>query len=229
MKRRHALWLGLVASAACATPIPQPPPAENVDIGKIGGPDVWPATSAVPLEGEPGAAPPNSTLRITNLDDDQAPVVVEVESDGSFQATISADNFDELRFQVRVGDERLEPVDAVLDNFVLTPGPRIDCFDSALELAMGNAPLGSSTSASLVLDNACNQMAQIDAVNFRSNPPTFALLGATPTSVSAMATESVAFELTPSASGEAETVVLITVTVDGEQARYPVSLYGSGN
>src|SRR5262245_14243807 len=99
----RAIWMLLAVTAACtATPIPQPPP-ENLDVGKIRFPATSPTTNAVQFFGDPGAAPPNSIIRVTNLETTDPPSAIEVQDDGSFNATISADVDDELRFQVRLG------------------------------------------------------------------------------------------------------------------------------
>lgn len=225
---RRAIWIPLCAAvASCvSTPIPQPPP-DSLDIGKIVLPDTWPTTTALSFSGRPGAAPPNSRLRVTNLDTDVPPVEVDVAGDGSFQVTISFSLEDELRLQVRTVEERQPPIDVVLGDIGFEPAPRVDCFTAPLEVDLGAVSAGGTADAAIVLDNDCADDAQIDAAFFRTDDPSFVFVGAPPSSVPAGAEADLDTRFAPTAAGDAEEIVLVELVVDGSAVRYPVTLFGT--
>lgn len=226
--RLRATWLLLALSAACtATPIPLPPP-ENLDVGKIVFPESWPATTGIMFSGEPGAAPPNSIIRVTNLETMDPPAAIQVASDGSFEASLNAELDDELRFQVRVGDERKPPIDLVYIGGDFAPAERIDCFTASVELGFGSVANGSSADATIQFTNDCPADALISPVVFRTGDAAFTLGPETPTDIPANTSAGFVLTFTPAVAGDAEEVLLFGVEIDGESARYPVTLFGAG-
>ncbi len=222
------LLTAIVGVGCNATPIPQPPP-ENLDVGKIAFPETWPTTNGVPFFGHPGAAPPHSVLRITNLDTADPPYVVEVAGDGSFSATISAEIDDELRFQVRLADERKTPIDLLYLGGAFEASARIACFSVALETDLGAVAPGDTSTATVTLENDCDADADVDTVTLRTLETTFAVVGAPPATVPAQSSVVLDVSFSPESVGETEEVLLITVQIDGEDARYPVTLFGAGD
>jgi hypothetical protein len=225
--RPRAIWLLLCAGAACATPVPQPPP-ENLDVGKIVIPEAQPATTGVDIYGSPGAAPPNSLIRVTNLETTDPPSIILVNDDGSFHAGLSAELEDELRFQVRIGDDRKPPIDLVFLGGGFAFGERIDCFRVALETGFGTIPAGVESSTTVVLDNQCAVDAEVDSMFLRTKDPTFGVTAEPPAIVAAGTSELVDVTFAPGGAGEVEEVLLIGVTIDGQAVRYPVTLFGAG-
>lgn len=226
--RLRATWLLLALTAACtATPIPLPPP-ENLDVGKIVFPEAWPATNGIVFSGEPGAAPPNSVIRVTNLETMDPPAAIQVASDGSFEASIGAELDDELRFQVRIGDERKPPIDLVYIGGGFARGERIDCFTASIELGFGDVATGSSGDATIEIANTCPGDAQISPVVFRTGDAAFTLGPETPTDIPANSSAGFVITFTPATAGAADEILLLGVQIDGASARYPVTLFGSG-
>ncbi len=227
MKLRAAsiVLIGALGATGCtATPIPQPPP-ENLDVGKIAFPEVSPATDVVEFSGSPGAAPPNSMLRITNLETMDPPWLVQVADDGSFEASIIAGEGDELRFQVRDGADRKVPIDLVLSAAGFQPPERIDCFTVEPELVF--ASTATSVTGTLGFANDCTEGAQVTVLAFRTADASFTLNeplmpipegGASGTMLTFM----------PTTPGEHEEVLLVSVNVGGVTARYPATLFGIG-
>ncbi len=218
-----------VVVAGCnATPIPQPPP-ENLDIGKIefNVPEVTPASNEASFFGTPGAAPPNSRILVTNLDSTDPVMAIEVDEDGSFSASVPAMLEDELRFQVIVDGARLAPIDVRWTGTFEEPF-RIDCFEVPLQLAFGVVALEDSAQAPLTLNNACGSAATVSVAAFRTANTAFGGTATVPTDLAAATASNATVSFVPNAAGEIETVLLITATVDGDVARYPVTLFGTG-
>ncbi|MEM6789085.1 MAG: hypothetical protein AAF928_11870 [Myxococcota bacterium] len=228
---RLSFALAAVTTTACATPIPQPPPDDNLDVGSIGLPETWPTSGdALPLRGDPGAAPPGSTLRLTNLDRADAPVVAVVADDGSFAASVPATREDVIRFQIITPDgARPEPVDVrVTSEFAFEVAPTLSCFEVARQRDFGATGVGNFALDTFVLDNACSAPATVDQAAFRTGPAAFTFSGDFPPAVDAGEAASFDIVFGPTGIGPFEQIVLVTVTIDGDRIRYPVSVYGRG-
>jgi hypothetical protein len=100
------------------SPQPSPPVHEPIlDTGLVGvsSGDPQVLRQQVFLKGEPGAVEPaEGVVVVTNLDSADAPVIAEINRDGSFLAAVDASTAQVLRIQVKQGERRSEPVDLLL-------------------------------------------------------------------------------------------------------------------
>lgn len=227
VRPRLAVALALSLAGCSSTPIPQPPPADDLDLAKVVVPDEQPATTGgIAFEGEPGAAPPNSVLRITNLDSADPPWSITVEDDGSFSATIAAELVDELRLQIRIGEERRPPKDVVVADGGFAEVPRLECLSIDEELDLGAGPAGGELSNAVTIRHDCTTDAQFGLVFLRTNDPAFGI-DVPPTTLAPGVGLDYGATLTPE-TGEQEEILLLHITADGQTARYPVTLFGFG-
>ncbi len=194
-------------------------------MGKIEFPETQPTTNIIAFFGGPNTAPPGSIIRITNLDDTNEPVVIDVDAEGAFSATLSVAFNDELRFQVVKGNERLTPIDLRYTGRFEDP-LRIDCFAVALTVEFG-ATAGEQN-ANLTIQNDCAADAAVTNTAFRTNAPEFALTQPPGEIILGGAAETVGVSFTGTIAGDNEEVFLLSVQVDGVDARYPVTLHGVG-
>lgn len=221
-----AAALALLLSGCSSTPVPQPPPGD-LDLAKVVVPDQQPATSGgLTIDGQPGAAPPSSVLRITNLDSADPPWSIIIEDDGSFSATIAAEFVDELRFQIRVGEQRLPPRDVVIADGGFAEVPRIGCFPIDKELDLGTGPVDAVLSNALTLQHGCSTDAAFELVFLRTNDPSFGI-DVPPTTLAPGVALDFGATLTPE-PGEQEEILFLNITAEGQSARYPVTLFGTG-
>ncbi len=229
----------VLASTACsgprdATPMPEPP---SMDLSKV-RPDMEivgeaigtdsTLTTIIPLEGQPGAAPPGSVLLVTPLDTALAPVAQSVEQDGSFnEFTVPGEMGDELRFQVVLGEERGTPQDAYYigpspTEPYLTPSLRHDCLD----LQPGYEVTFRDTGvAMLTLSNGCD--AEITVANARSRTasPGSRTSTALPLTIAAGGSVSLSLEYQGSAFESSEDTLFFDITLEGRAIRYPITLF----
>ncbi|WP_437717637.1 hypothetical protein WMF45_15245 [Sorangium sp. So ce448] len=99
------------------SPQPSPPVHDPfLDTGLVGvSGDPQVLRQQVFLKGEPGAVEPaEGVVVVTNLDSADAPVIAEINRDGSFVAAVDASTDQVLRIQVKQGERRSEPVDLQL-------------------------------------------------------------------------------------------------------------------
>jgi hypothetical protein len=202
---------------------------------RIHGPEVYPTTTIIEIIGDPGAGPPGHVLRVTNLDSDGPAVETTIAEDGSFQLQLSGDGgADELRFQTRLGRERDEPFDVDWSTLTVLPPERIPCVElEPLQqqdfgfVRVGAAP-GTET---IVVRNACSSDVELTAAGMRTPGSRYSIRAdsvVVPTTVLPSGEESWFIEFSPTAVGPAEQIFFIELTVDGEPARYPITLYGDG-
>jgi hypothetical protein len=226
---RHGILLavglawGLCACGpGAATPMPEPP---SIDVNKVGGgEEVSNLASPTPirLTGQAGAAPPNATVRVTNLDETSDPVATSSDAEGRFAIDIVASPGDELRFEARTSDWEAEPSDArVKDDLSgVTAVERPGC----LALAEGyTLDVIASEPAAVELTNHCAESVTIQNARMRDGQR----------GLSVVAGDLV---LLPEETGELDVQVATasTVRVDdilffdaviaGEVVRFPVSV-----
>ncbi|WP_437562079.1 hypothetical protein [Sorangium sp. So ce542] len=111
--RRGAVVSALLAvllGGCVVSPQPSPPVLDGALVGVKDEPMVL--VDQIALEGKPGAiTPAEGVIVVTNLDTLDAPVVADVNPDGSFIATVMARTEHVLRMQVKQGELRSEPAD----------------------------------------------------------------------------------------------------------------------
>ena len=222
------LWAG-----CSATPVPEPP-AATLDFGRIHGPDVMPATTVIEIIGDPGAGPPGHVLRVTNLDDVQAPVDAVIAADGSFSLSIAGDQSDELRFHTRVGRTRDLPVDLVWSPAHVVAPNRIDCVDLVplQQQDFGLSDVGGApVTRTVALHSSCPDPVRVDAARLRRDGSPFAIATgapALPANVASGADLGWTLDLSAAQVGDTEEIIFLEITHGEAAARYPVTLFGDG-
>jgi hypothetical protein len=209
------------------------PPAEQLDFAKIGGPEVQPAMNVITAIGQPGAGPPGHVLRVTNLDDVQAPSDVVIADDGSFEISVPGENGDELRFHTRDGRERDEPID-VIWNYGFTLSERIDCvtLTPPLQRDYGLVEVGGTPVINtVVLRNECAETVQVTAVRFRTAAGDYSFEASNPVPpVDVVPDDTRAWYVvfSPAQIGDSESIVFVEVTTPEGADRYPITVFGDG-
>lgn len=222
---RLALTFG-VLFAACgpggASPIPQPPilavPTDKLSTEPPDG-----SARQFPFVlGALGAAIAGSTLRVTNLDDAEAPSEAPVAANGSFRLEVVSSPGDELRFEVLSADgRRSPPTDASLNNdYTLSRSPRFDCLSFFPPLWVAGE---AGETVRLEVENACGSDVGFDSARFRLAPESAAV--ATPLPLTIAAGERGEIEIVLSdAAGADDNVLLLDVTSAASTIRYPVTI-----
>lgn len=173
--RRHAItrmmawelmaWAMVVLLSACVlSPQPEPP---SIDTNKIavtftdeepGEPD----PDTVNVTGRAGAVSPGSVrLSIINIDDAQAWTEVDVDSDGSFEASLPGMPGNELHLQIIYEGQRLDPVHVVVpdEDGPVEPSeqPLGDCLwiDPLAGLDFGQVEIGDVAAFEIGIRNDC--------------------------------------------------------------------------
>jgi hypothetical protein len=180
------LLVYLTSLSSCGiNPVPEPPSVEPLDPPATEtitlAPDMLMSTIDVDVVGAPGSAEPGAQIWAVNIDDTKAPVLADVQADGSFALTVQGFANDEVRLQVRSGQRRSEPVDVVIPveagPAVLVARPLAACLSltPASELVLP-LPTGSQPpSASILIENRCGAEASITDVRLRVPTDAFAL------------------------------------------------------
>jgi hypothetical protein len=207
--------------------MPEPPAIDGRQIAPF-VPDIIiladPPTLVV--QGESGAATPDSTVRALNLDNATAGVETLSRADGSFELIIAAAQGDELRFEVLAGALRSPPVDVILTqsgvNDAFVPSPRHGC----VRLVPGlQVPFAQAGSARLVVNNDCAEIVSLSAPRLRSGASAFELLTPLPLDVMPGGSAELELDFDPNAMLPAEDVLFIDLGREDELIRYPVGLY----
>jgi hypothetical protein len=225
--RALAVTLVTAGLAACgpgaATPMPEPP---SIDVSRVASAEDAVAQLGGPMPiqliGDVGAATPSSTVRVLNLDDLREAVATTADAEGRFALAVIANAGDELRFEASTKDGFSAPVDArVMDDLSgIAISRRPDCLalesGYALELTPGKT-------GSVRLMNECDGEVSVDDVRLRRGDAGFSIASATPFALSPGASTSVDVQLTPG-STPTQDVLFLELTVEGQAARYSVSL-----
>ena len=218
--------------AACgpgvATPMPEPP---TLRLGRIGAPFATPVlgegspTGGRLIQGQPGSAPPDSLLRVTNLDRSDLPVVSNVRADGGFDLSIVVNDGDELRLDWSRGSESGAPQDA---RFVLDPqlfhfeaSTRFACLKFAPELELD---FTNGDAQALAVQNDCDFDVTIATPRTRLGLTDFTLQTSLPLAIPAGGQSELLVLFTRTQSGVREDTLLVDVTGNAQLVRYPVTL-----
>ncbi|WP_437320113.1 hypothetical protein [Sorangium sp. So ce385] len=201
--RRGAVVSALLAvllGGCVVSPQPSPPVLDEALVGVVDA--VMPLVDQIALEGKPGAVKPaEGVIVVTNLDTPDAPVVADVNPDGSFIATVTARTEHVLRMQVKQGELRSDPADLRLAG----PSSTEKTLDHlpCLELTPGAWVTFEADGGSrdVVVRNGCAEDVSIEAPRLRR--------GAAPFSV----TPEAPFVVPPGGS----TVVTVRADGDGEE------------
>lgn len=226
--------LTLAAIACNATPLPEPPAL--VDLSKVtppetfNGPVVGEGTGGgvalgLSFEGAPGAAPPHSSVSVTNLDSTEPPIVTTAKSDGSFVVNVPMQLGDVLRFEAVTSSGRTPPSDGLMPlepGGSLRPAPRHSC----LSLEPGfSLDFTDKSAVTLVLNNGCDEIIAVTNPRFRTETVSFGWVTEFPLQIPAESSATLELEHTPTRGDAREVVLFLDVTLAGETLRYPITLY----
>lgn len=185
---RRGDWRGAVVSALLAvllggcvvSPQPSPPVHEPIlDGGLVGvSGDVMVLVDQIRLQGQAGAVTPaEGVIVVTNLDTLDAPVLADVNPDGSFVATLTARTEHVLRMQVKQGELRSEPVDLLLAGSPISGTQRTLDHLLCLEIEPDAwvSFEGAGGSRDVVVRNTCAGDVSIEAPHLRRGDAPFSV------------------------------------------------------
>jgi hypothetical protein len=236
--RLSPVLLVLVTLLACVhcgiNPVPEPPSGEPIAPPAIDNITVYPfqimTEGNISIHAGPNTAEPGSTLWAMNIDGTGPAVTTKVHDDGSFALEITAGSGDEVRLQVRSGQQRSKPIDVIIPSEegppTLAVRPLAGCLslEPAFELELP-PPAGSQPpSASILIKNRCSSDVLFSNIHLRVPSEAFAVLPS---------------ELTIAPGNTAEVVVqvfgdapreeiLLLETQAPELDRRPITLFGQG-
>ncbi len=204
-----------------ATPLPEPP---SIDVTRVStGGEAMPLAGPAPVQliGEVGATPARATVRVLNLDDTRPAVATTSGPDGTFALGILAAEGNELRLEARSGEATTAPVDVrVLRNLSgVAPVERPDCV--AFEAPWLEVPTFGVQR--LDVTNECTGELRIEAVSLRLGSAGFAVEAFAPETLEPGQASSIAVTFAAD-EAQAEDVLFVSVSVDGQLVRYPISL-----
>jgi hypothetical protein len=216
--------LGVCSVACGGTPQTDPimgaPPELHGDL-VLRVPSTVRSATTVELEGQPGsAAPAGGVVHIVDLDGTAPPVEATVRDDGSFQVTIDMESGDVLRFDVRNGTERSEPVDMVVGTESLSPAqPSLACWTiSGLLLTLGEA------GDVVRIENDCDESLRLSRVALRVQNANFTI-GSVPADVPSGSKAEIAVGYASASSEPDEEILLVEIDAP-VQDRRAVTLVG---
>jgi hypothetical protein len=203
-----------------------------VDVTLVGPPHVVivPTTEGATqeLDGEPGAAPGNAVVRVTNLDGTDQAYATTAFADGHFSITLPVKLGDELRFEWLLGTDRSQPVDALYladtsGSVRLQPSPRFDCVKLSPGFVLDFGAAQNDTLA-LQVQNQCAAELSIDSHSLRRKLPDFSCSTATPLTFAAGTSATLDVSLARSSNAAVEDTLFFNLTQGGSTIRYPVTL-----
>ncbi len=206
-----------------------------VDTGKVRPEPTYIVTEGsdggVPLgmvfEGEPGAAPAQSSVIVTNLDSTLAPISTTARNDGSFIVNVPMALSDELRFEAVTSLGRTPPSDGRISDIpdaTLRPGRRHACL--SLEPGFSLDLTGKNTE-NLVFRNQCDAPIELVDPRFRTDGSDFTLVTPLPAEIPAGQTTTLELAHVPASGSASEVVLFVDVTLSGVTLRYPITLYAN--
>ncbi|WP_234023691.1 hypothetical protein [Sorangium cellulosum] len=152
---------------------PQPSPPVIVLDGDLiaSSPESMILRTTISVVGEAGAVdPPEGVIVATNLDTTDAPVVAEVNADGSFQVEVAATTAHVVRLQAKQEARRSEPVDVVLAGASGTTPPELTCLAVEPDVWVS---LDDGAAAEVVVRNTCAEEVAFDAPRLRRGSSPF--------------------------------------------------------
>lgn len=185
---RHGDRRGAVVSALLAvllggcvvSPQPSPPVREPfLDGGRVSvSGDVMELVDQVTLNAEAGAvAPAGGVIVVTNLDTLDAPVIADVNPDGSFVVTVVARTDQVLRMQVKQGELRSKPADLLLAGSPISGTHRtldhLPCLEIEPDAWVSFEDAGGSRD--VVVRNTCDDDVSIEAPHLRRGVAPFSV------------------------------------------------------
>ena len=225
------IWFAGGCGPGAATPMPEPPSILPSLLGPPTG-EVKPVIAGtqgfVDIEGGPGAAPANATIRVTDLDKTDVPYSSKAFADGHFVVSLPVDYNDELRFEWQYGDKRSKPTDVLFlqagtSSFRLQPSPRFDC----VQLTPGFVLEFANTSAdtlTLQIENQCASDLSVGSATLRRSLPDFVLPTGTPGTYPPGNVASLAVSHVATGAASEENTLFVALSQGGTTIRYPITL-----
>ncbi|MFK7988610.1 MAG: hypothetical protein AB8I08_21500 [Sandaracinaceae bacterium] len=217
--RRWILALALLFVGCIGVPQPEPPSLDPSGVVSAGARNAVFGFAVLPGSVEPAVG----DLWVVGLDDTDDPQLLPVAPDGS------VDNFElnsgNVRMQIRDGETRARPVDLVRDaETVRVAEPTLPCLEIPLEVEVGRVQVGRPVELTFDLLNMCAE--DVDVVGAMRRPGDITIVDM-PSTVAAGSSASARVQLTPSAVGLREEVLLVShaLPVAGRRA---VTLFGTG-
>ncbi len=219
--------LSLLCAGCVATPLPDPPTLEPPDVERmfVSPTSVGPALE---LRAMPGTVDAGLTVVAVNLDQSDPPVRAVADPDGSFTLTVLGFSGHVVRVHAEMDGARSSPVDFVAVGG--TPSPLVptlaDCLVMADALSFGEVAVGATERITIPIDNDCASEVRFDAIALRVPTLGLNVVTAAPLTIAASSSGVIEVDVTPSAPGALEEVLLVGVAAP-EIGRRAVTLYGS--
>ncbi|XXT23185.1 hypothetical protein WME94_16755 [Sorangium sp. So ce429] len=163
--------LAVLLGGCVVSPQPSPPVHDPIlDGGLIGvSGEISILKNQISLEGKPGAVDPaEGLLVVTNLDTTDAPVLGEVNEDGSFLVTLTASAQEVLRLQVKQSERRSTPVDLLLAGSPAGSTERVLDHLPCLEIEpRAWVALEGGGARDIIVRNTCADDVSVDAPRLR--------------------------------------------------------------
>ncbi len=224
------IWFAGGCGPGAATPMPEPP--SLIDPTLLGPPSpVTPQVVTVgiyDIEGGPGAAPANATVRVTNLDTSGPTYSTTTSADGHFVVSVAVDYGNELRFEWQIGDKRSTPTDVLflqegMSGFHLQPSPRFECVKLTPGFVLDFATTSADT-LTLQIENQCASELTLGTTTLRRGLPDFVLPTATPGAYPPGNVASITVSHVAAGTGPVEDTLFVPLSQGGSTIRYPVTL-----
>lgn len=213
-RRLLSLWLVLASQVAGCVISPQPsPPEPSLDGDGImfDGFATELDSSLIKVDAAPGTVDPaRGVVRVTNLATSVLPNDAPVASDGSFSIAVGALDGDTLRFQVKDGNLRSQPVDFIANVAESRLDPVAFALRDCITIAEGDwiAFQEVGGQSLVVIQNECAESVSFDAPRLRRGTSRFSVMPSAAFSVDAGESVSLAVSATQSGA-EREDVLLL--------------------
>ncbi|XYI01482.1 hypothetical protein ACMHYB_17710 [Sorangium sp. So ce1128] len=162
--------LAVLLGGCVVSPQPSPPVHDPILngglVGVTGDPSIL--RDQISLEGGPGAVDPaEGVIVVTNLDTTDAPVLGEVNEDGSFLVTVTASTENVLRVQAKQGERRSTPMDLQLAGSPAGSTERVLDLLPCLEIEPQAWVVLEGGARDIVVRNTCADDVAIEAPRLR--------------------------------------------------------------
>lgn len=222
------LALGLFAFVGCVvSPQPSPPidePSFDADGLGITETATEDSLTMISFVAAPGTVDPaEGVVVVTNLETSDAPSIATVSDDGSFSIALNGLPTDVVRFQVKQGNVRSQPVDIAIDATaqgfdVIDGAPACLVVDPAKFVALS----GQDDARSIILRNQCDSVVRIQPPRLRRGQGAFTFAPTGQLSIDPGAVSFVTVRVEGSA-GETEDVLFLDV-IEPEVSRRAITL-----
>lgn len=208
------LWLAVLGAlpmpGCTATPLPDPPALEEVDLDPMG----TSTGDEVRIAGGPGAADPELTVHAVNLDSTDPPVTATAGPSGAFELVVSGNVGDVVRMQTVEDDgRRSTPVDVqVTDGPAMAVAPLLgECLRMDRDVDAGAVEVSATETQAIEIVNDCDEEVVFGGASFRAPVDGLTLVSGPPATLAAGSRAGLAVEVAPAGAGPLEEVLLLAV------------------